>query len=925
VRFKRTKCLCKECPLEGRNKVSSLCDIERPSIVLIGEAPGREEDLEKKPFVGGAGKLLSQAVASAGIMWHSTYRMNVISCRPEDNDITTSDAEEAIRCCKPGFYEELDNLARIGARVVVPLGNTALHAVGLDGNIGKSRGSVYLDKKRKLVKVPTFHPSFILRGAFSEEPTWVADLRKARELSLKKYVPPKENFNLFPTVKDLKTFVDDVLDNDKLVAVDIETTGLNPYYGRIIVIGLAISGEDALVVPFTKRVERNGEFFSVPYWSNTEKTKVDKLLKKLLFKAKTMFQNAMFDIRFLEQNGYMVANCTEDTMLAHHAIHPELPHNLGYIVSIYGTTPYWKDVVLGSEEHMIRMADRVVRTYNARDCVVLHQIIGGLHEDLKDGETMKQYREWSIPLLRPLIDMTKRGLLVDMKRLEKYKRELTKNRNSFYVTLAEKYNLPEDFNFDSVDHVRMLIHGVRPKGEAKKQAEFQKYQENSKLRKDTKKYEELTKALRTYNSIEPLYQTHCGASSTDAEAMVSIARAASNRLETIGNLVRKGPAQAEEADKIKKLLRFIKLFADFSEVDKALTTYTKYPIAPDGRVHGEYVISGTGTGRLSARNPNMQNQTAESKKVFVNNAGRCFVGADYSNLELRVLAYLTMEPYLIEAFEAGLNIHDVNCKALWGIDESHPNWKELRRAAKTYVFGRNYGGTVEGIYRRLVAAQPELGLTLKRFTEMDRAYFAKMPNYTKWREKVIADALVTRTSVNAFGRKRLFLGTSDEISRECLNTPVQGTAGDIANAALIRIDLEFKKRPELAAYLVQTVHDSIVADCPLENKVEVAKIMKREMERPVKIEGIERVFPVDLEFGTYLYPMEKLDLGGTPCQKKRSPRKLSNESVPSPTTKTKRKTGSGSKTTTKTRSPKAKGSSRTSSTTRGALKPRRSR
>jgi uracil-DNA glycosylase family 4 len=897
MRFIRKKSRCDDCPLQGRQKVASKCDVEKPVLAIIGEAPGKDEEIQKEPFVGAAGGCLKRAVAGAGLMWHSVYRLNVISCRPTNNDITTSEAQEAIECCKPGFDEELDFIQRLGVRVVVPAGNTALSAMKVPGNISKVRGSIYYDEKRKWATIPTYHPSFILRGAYSEEPTWIADIRKAKELSFKKYVPPKEKFNLFPTVNEVEDYVGNILKKDLLVGVDIETTGLNPFYARILMIGLAISGEEALVVPFAKK---GGS----PYWSNTDKKRVDVALKKLFLKARLMFQNAMFDVRHLEYAGYKCNRIEHDTMLCHHAIHPELPHNLGYIVSIYGTTPFWKDVVLNNPEHMLNMDDTEVRTYNARDSVVLHQILPGLLEDLKEGNTERQYFEWSMGLLRPLIDTTMYGIGIDQKKLKTLAAQLKRDRDKLYDELFAEFDLPEGFNFDSVDHVRFLLYGTKPKSYDKVLAELENHEAAGK-RTDTKKYKELAARAAVFRGIKPLYKTYARVNSTDADSLVSIARAASGRLEALGELVRRKPEHNTEEKAIRKLLHFIKLFSDFSEVDKALSTYTKYPIGPDGRVHGEYKIHGTATGRLSASNPNMQNQPKSVRIVFTAGPERTLVQADYSNLELRLLAYITGEPYLIDAFAKGLNIHDVNCMALWGITKEDPRWDELRRAAKTYVFGRNYGGTVEGIYRRLVAAQPELGLTISRFTAMDKAYFDKMPKYKAWREAVQKEARETRISVNIFGRRRLFMGMPEEIEREALNTPVQGGAGDIANAALIRIAKIFRERPDLDAHIVVTVHDSIVSDCPETKRVEVAEIMKREMEKPVRIEGIDRVFPVDLESGQCWGKLEKLELEETPCRKKATTGKTASRS---PTTKTKSETKSGSKTSMKTRSRKVKDS-----------------
>jgi uracil-DNA glycosylase family 4 len=900
IRFKRTKCLCSQCPLNGKKKVHSLCGIDKPSMALLGEAPGANEEIQLEPFCGAAGATLKRMVANSALMFHALYRFNVILCRPDGNEIDTMEADEAIRCCRPGFLEELDYLVKLGIKVIIPLGNTALSALSINGKIGKERGSVLYDEKRKIVFLPTYHPSYIQRGNFDEEPTVVADLRKARELSLKKYIPPKEFFTLFPTVRDVELFVKRAIKNDELIGVDIETTGLNPAYARTVMIGLARNGEEALVVPWVKKG-------GGPYWSNADRAKVESLLKALFLHCRTLFQNGMFDIRHLEKDGYYIAKITHDTLLLHHDIHPELPHNLGYIVSIYGTTPFWKDVVLNKEDAIIAMEDETIRKYNARDSVVLHQILPGLLADLKDAGTERQYYEWSMALLRPLIDVTKYGIGIDLKKLEKYKRELNKNLNKVTEDIFETYNLPAEFNLSSNDQVGYLLYGTKPNSVKTAERKLAEYDAAGK-RKNTKLYQAPLDKIAMMKKIKPLYKTKARVDNLDEEALISISRAAAGRLEEISELKRKTKEHETEEAEIRSLLQFIQWFNEYNETDKALTTFTKYPIAPDGRIHGEYKIWGTATGRLSAANPDMQNQTEDSFQVFYAGKGRCFVVADYKAIEVRVLAYLAGIKYLIDAFARGLDPHDVQCTALFGIDKKTADkatWELCRFVTKKYEFGRSYGGTVEGIYRRIVAAAPQMELTLKHFKEMDAQYFSFMPEYKVWMEERQKEAIETRTSVNAFGRKRLFLGKPDQIERQALNNPVQGTAGDICNAALIRIDERLKKKLKtLDARVVVTIHDDIIVECPIERKVEVALIMKDEMEAPVKINGIDRVFPVDLKFGQYLYPLEELELQESKvCRKE----KLVTTKSPSPSMKAKRKIQNGKKTFTKTRSRKVKG------------------
>lgn len=849
MKFKRTLSRCKACPLDGRTKVLGTCGIDNPKVVIIGEAPGEKEEAEGEPFAGPVGGMFKQAVAKSGHIWHMTHRMNVLGCRPPNGDMGSDEAKEALKCCRLGFEEELEALKAKGVTVLVPTGNAVLSILGIDGKIGKVRGSVFPVKG--MVAVPAYHPSYVMKGMWHEEPTWIADLAKAKEISLKNWEPPKEKFNLFPTVEDVKKFCTKAIKGEKLVAVDIETTSLSPYHSKIIMVGFALNGEEVLVVPFTVK---GGH----PYWDMKDEIVVRGAMKEMLAKCPTMFQNGMFDIRHLEEHGYRVEKLTEDTMLAHHAVHPELPHNLEYIVSVYGKTPAWKHVVKGQADRMIKMDDREVRTYNARDTAVLHQVIGELHKDLEEMDTMKVYRRFSMRLVRPLLEMTRVGMLVDKKRITALSRKFKRDEEETRKVLMKEFQLPDGFNFDSPYHMQKLVHGIAPKqlGEWKK--ELAEYDEvGSKKKKTTKKYTELAEKVKIFEGVVPLYQVKAKIRTTaqgkalDDEAFLQIQQACLSRLDALEGRVRiTDEVKAEQAE-IRKLLRFVKVYGEWSRASKMAGTYGGYPVGPDGRVHPNYKIHGTATGRLSCADPNLQNQPEEVQEVFVAGPGRVIIKADYSNIELRVLAYLTGEPELIRAFESGVNIHDVNTMALFGIDKSHPNWKNIRRAAKIYVFGRSYGGGVEGIYKQVLTEVPELEMSLSHFKECDRRYFEKMAKYREWTEDMRKKAREQRCVETAFGFKRLLLGSPEEIERQALNTPIQGTAGQVAEEAICDCWDSFQEtgHKKWKADLVCTVHDSILVECEEKYKMAVAKEMKRLMEKEWEIGGRKVRFPVDVEIG----------------------------------------------------------------------------
>ena len=301
---------------------------------------------------------------------------------------------------------------------------------------------------------------------------------------------------------------------------------------------------------------------------------------------------------------------------------------------------------------------------------------------------------------------------------------------------------------------------------------------------------------------------------------------------------------------------FLQLFRAWSNLNKLLTTYTKFKVDEDGAVKGSYKIHGTNTGRLSSNKPNMQNIPKEVRKLFVAPEGEVYVQADYSNLELRVLSFVSDDDKLQAVFEEGKNAHDENTKDLFGLSPEDADWKLARGAAKTYIFGRNYGGGLRGIFQRVAMAVPELGLTYRQFVEADRRYRAAHPAYEKWANETVERTQTTRTARNAFGRVRFFLGSMEEIAREGLNTPIQSTAADILNRAIICTLGSLPREMALCA----TVHDSIIVRCPKYQKEEAGRILKECMEQEFVVNGYQTVFPVDIEWGESWGVMEPLEV-----------------------------------------------------------------
>ncbi len=855
-RDKRKEALCKDCPLDGQNKVYGQHLGEDPRIVFIGEAPGSEEDKKGEPFVGPAGMQLKKAIGYTRISFAFAHKMNVINCRPPNNKIDSSEGEIAIDQCRKGFLEELKRVLEKGAKVIVPLGNTAMKALQIDGTITKNRGSVFISPviekmfPKKIIPVlPSYHPSFILRGQFKEVPTWIADLKKAWELTKKEYKPPKENFIIFPELNDVIKFKYHVIENKKLVGVDIETVGLDPLHptGQIVMVGLSYDESNALVIPFLGKDKKS-------YWNWEEERVVKAALKEIIGTCDLLFQNALFDAFWLEQKIGPCKNIKHDVMICHHSLNPELKHNLGYITSVYGKTPYWKDLNLKGEKAIFALCDEEFRTYNARDAVVLHQILPELLKDVREDGLLQTY-ERGIALIYPLLEMHHNGIPIDEKALKNYRSSLKRKITISKKKLYSLGNLPESFNLNSGDDMRYFLFGIEPTKSKRAKLSLKEYDDpNCKKKKNTKKYQKLLNDLEIIQKVQPFqhrpkYQkkTDSGNLKADNEVLQDFYKELVGRKAEIHSFRKKRTSHTEELKILDREIEIISEILVYNKSEKEFSTYTSF-FVPDGKVHPKYLIHGTNTGRLASRSPNGQNLSKGVKKVFKADPGRTFIQADYSNLELRVLAYISRDKNLLEVFKKGLNVHTENCKTMFGLTEESPMWEAARHACKTYQFGRNYGGTLQGIYRRVINQVPQLHLSRRKFEEIDRQYKKDHPEQEKWSKEVKALAKRERISINAFGRKRYLLGSYQEMEREALNNPIQSTAADIMNMGLINIKND-KRKEQLKIALHGTVHDSVLISCPNKNVKKAVLFLKENCEIDITINKMKCTFPVDFEIG----------------------------------------------------------------------------
>jgi DNA polymerase I len=274
--------------------------------------------------------------------------------------------------------------------------------------------------------------------------------------------------------------------------------------------------------------------------------------------------------------------------------------------------------------------------------------------------------------------------------------------------------------------------------------------------------------------------------------------------------------------------------------------------ARSGRLHSTFHQTVTGTGRLSSSDPNLQNipiQTAEGRKIrraFVTDKGKLLISADYSQIELRLLAHMSRDEQLVEAFTKGIDIHARTARQIFGVAAEDLVTSEMRRVGKTINFGLVYG---MGPYR----LGQELGIPLAVASQYIESYFRTYPQVKRFFAEVEKDVLERGYVSTLFGRRRVLsdLDTSGRdkgfVVRAAMNAPLQGTAADIIKLAMIRIATQIEEKTLPLRMLLQ-IHDELVLECEAEKVDEMKQIVKYEMEHVGTEAGLE--VPLQVEVGS---------------------------------------------------------------------------
>lgn len=611
----------------------------------------------------------------------------------------------------------------------------------------------------------------------------------------------KQNEGTYRALTDageFAAFVDGIIAAGGSVALDTETDRLETFTANLVGFSMSVKAGEGFYVPLIL----NDALFAE---TMPKKDALDTLAR--LFNAPNVtivFHNAKFDIEVLWTNGLgklvnpqheddiHFAAAIADTMIAAWLIEPDRLGKVAYGLEHLAET---KLSLKGTEYAEIvprngTFADVPLETaarYGAEDADFTWQLWQYYLPLLKASPLYDLFTGLEMKVLPILAGMELRGIHLDAPSLASYETEL---KAHLAATMNETYALVgHEFNIASPQQVGRVL------------------------------YEE--------RGLKPGKKTKRGFS-TDSAVLEELA------------------AQDPVPQKILEYRNLAKLLSTYVETLPDMTD-------EHGRIHTSFVQTGTATGRLSSRDPNLQNIPVREeagrriRAAFTAAPGTVLISADYSQIELVVLAHLSGDPQLCAAFNEGTDVHKSTAALIYGMPAAQVT-PEMRRTAKTINFGVMYG---MGAFR----LARELGIPMPRAKEFIEQYFAQYAGIEGFIENTIKKAEETGYVETLFGRRRPLLAITSAnkmekngAERVATNTPIQGTAADIVKKAMIAVDDALREHPTGARLLLQ-VHDELIFECPDDETTiaDTIALVKERMEHAVRLDVPLRV---SVEYGS---------------------------------------------------------------------------
>lgn len=598
-----------------------------------------------------------------------------------------------------------------------------------------------------------------------------------------KYIEPiqnKGNYTAVTDIDELKNIIDSAITNGT-VAFDCETTGLDALNTEIAGFSLCFQSGRAFYVPL----------FTTNIFETTPLVPKEKAFSELLRifdnpAIRVILHNGKFDYKVLRSNGISFKDGKPacqiiDTMIAGWLLSPDRTGKKSYALEqmaenfIHLKGIEYESIVPKGQTFADLEIERAV-PYAAEDADFTYQLWLELEGLLKEQNLYDLFTGTEMKVLPILAEMEIAGIHLDQNALQEYSRELAAGieeaENSIYSEVGHKFNIA------SPKQLQTVLFEERKLKAGKKTKTG--YSTDTSVLEELAMYDPVPKMILEYRELAKLQSTY---------------------VETLPQLCDKNQ-----------------------------------------RIHTDFVQTGTATGRLSSRDPNLQNIPVRNeagrriRSAFTAPNGKILVSADYSQIELVVLAHLSGDKNMRTAFIEGTDVHRSTAALIYGVKTEEVT-AEMRRTAKTINFGVIYGMSAFRLANDLQISRTEAASFIESY---DRTY----SDITRFKAETIMKAEENGFVETIFGRRRHIMNINSRnkleksaAERMAVNTPVQGSAADIVKAAMIKVDEALRKAANGARLLLQ-VHDELICECPDDPKIveETIAIIKKNMEEAVKLD-----------------------------------------------------------------------------------------
>ena len=556
-----------------------------------------------------------------------------------------------------------------------------------------------------------------------------------------------------------------------VLSLDTETTSTDPIRAELVGMSFSYAENQAFYVP-------------VP----TDRSEAQKIVDRFrpVFENREIMkvgQNIKYDMLVLANYGVQLQGPLFDTMVAHYVLQPELRHNMDYLAEIYLNyqTIHIEELIGPKGKNQGNMRDlppASVYEYACEDADVTLKLKNKLEKELDENNVRKLFEEIEMPLIPVLAYMERNGVRIDTEALKETSRHFTLRMKQIE---EEVYQLAgTEFNIASPKQVGEVL-------------------------------------FDRLKIVEKAKKTKTGQYVTSEEVLESLR----GKHEVVGKIL--------EHRGLKKLLGTY-----IDALPQLINPET-------GRIHTSFNQTVTATGRLSSSNPNLQNipirneDGKEIRKAFIPDDGCIFFSADYSQIELRIMAHLSGDPHMIEAFQKGQDIHAATAAKIYKVPLEEVT-REQRSKAKTANFGIIYGISVFGLAERL-------NVDRKEAKELIDGYFENYPHVKEYMDESIRIARERGYIETIFKRKRYLPDINSRnavvrgyAERNAINAPIQGSAADIIKVAMVRIYQRFLKEGIQSKMILQ-VHDELNFSVLPEEQEKVKQIVIEEMESAYKMKA----------------------------------------------------------------------------------------